>query len=281
MKNGDCNIEITTRKIQLLSKEEYKRIQLDILVSIANICNAYRLNYYLAYGTLLGAIRHKGFIPWDDDIDICLERNNYESLISILKDPKIKKPEWLGVMDNSKEGYYLPFAKAVNLTTIAKQSDSIIQYGIWIDIFPVDTLPPGKIYRTFFVLKANILRDTLIAMTTDFHQDHIKKRLLKLLIRLCGNIFGIDNIYSYTINYIKKYKMNSSEYSACVLSPYGLKEIFKKNDLFQIAEVEFECKRFNAPKEWDIYLTKLYGDYMKIPAERKRTCHNVTAWKVL
>ena len=153
---------------KLLSRDECKQIQINILNEIATICEINGLQYYLAYGTLLGAIRHEGFIPWDDDIDIYLARNDYDRLAMILKNPQTAKPVWLEYYDGDKEGYYYPFAKAVDNTTIAKMEDNKTQHGIWIDIFPMDNIPNSNKKQEKFVKKGKFLRDLSIAMTTDF-----------------------------------------------------------------------------------------------------------------
>ena len=123
-----------------LSNEEIREIQINLLETIKDICERYNIKYSLAYGTLLGAVRHKGFIPWDDDIDIFLQRPDYERLIDIISNQS--EYYWLNVLDvRQKEDYYYPFAKAVDSRTLAKMADNTTPHGIWIDLFPIDHIP--------------------------------------------------------------------------------------------------------------------------------------------
>ena len=121
-------------KAEYLTKEECRNIELNILSAIAKICDDNNLKYFMCGGTMLGAIRHKGFIPWDDDIDIMLLRNDYERLVTILK--KQKEYPWLQLLDSTVDGYYYTFAKAIDNTTCAKMEDNVTDHGLWVDIFP-------------------------------------------------------------------------------------------------------------------------------------------------
>ena len=122
-----------------LTLTEIKQVELGILDYIVDICNKYNLIYYLSYGTLIGAIRHKGFIPWDDDIDISMPRDDYEKFLKITSSGQI----------NSKykclvplvDGYYYEFAKVIDTSTIVEDvSVQSTENGVWVDIFPLDGL---------------------------------------------------------------------------------------------------------------------------------------------
>ena len=265
---------------QQISKEECKRIQIQILDEIAMICKQSGLNYYLAYGTLLGAIRHKGFIPWDDDIDIYMSRDEYEKLLTIMKSPDIKMPHWLELYDGDKDGYYYPFAKAVDNTTIAKMEDNLTKHGIWIDIFPVDRLPDSARKRYLFVKAGKALRDVIIAMTTDFTaQKKDSKRAVKRLISIIASAIGKKRIYHFTEWYYQKYRNSGSDMFACLSSSYGTKEIMHEAELFSPTEVEFESKPYQATEHWEQYLTKLYGEYSVLPPVEQRRVHSITAFR--
>ena len=119
-----------------IEQNEFREIQMCILDEIQRICKENNLKYSLAYGTLLGAVRHKGYIPWDDDIDICLLREDYEKLIAVLKDKNAPgHKEWLTLVDDTCDGYFYPFAKAYDNRTAVKMERHKGEMGIWVDIF--------------------------------------------------------------------------------------------------------------------------------------------------
>ena len=130
------------KKLQL---SEVKQIELDILKNFASFCNEHNLNYVLAYGTLLGCIRHNGFIPWDDDIDVFMLRDDYEKLLSMknLFEDKFSKLKFKNLGDKD---YPFGFLKITDDTTRVeeKEIESKYQYGIWIDIFPLDKVSADK-----------------------------------------------------------------------------------------------------------------------------------------
>ena len=110
--------------------DELRKIQMNILDELKRICNENGLTYYLGSGSLLGAVRHKGYIPWDDDIDIWMVREDYDKLMNLLKDRDIEKADWFSLLDESTEGYYYPFAKAVDNRTELKMERHTDHHGI-------------------------------------------------------------------------------------------------------------------------------------------------------
>ncbi len=273
-----------TENKQLLTSKECKEIQLKILEQVANICDENNLIYCICGGTLLGAVRHKGFIPWDDDIDICMPRKDYSQLISILKNQT--QCDWLSVIDGTEQletKYYLPFAKAVNNKTITKQLGNNMEYGVFIDIFPLDKLPQQKIRRKLLMYKFILLRAIILSMTTDFTTEKYSYKLyLKKLLNMFSKIVGKDNIYKYYKKEIKKCsKINGSEYVGNTFPRYGQKEILKEKLIFKTKKYTFENRKFYGPEDYDTYLSNFYGEYMKLPPEDKREDpHNIVAWKI-
>ena len=261
-----------------LTREESKKDMVDILTAIDCLCKANNIKYSIAYGTLLGAIRHKGFIPWDDDIDICLFREDYDKLMKILK--KQEDYSWLHVLDGlDSDGYYYPFAKAVDNRTIAKQNDNKTEHGIWVDIFPLDAIPADDNVSTKYLRKNLLLRNTILSMVTDFSVlRNVDKLLPKLFLNVIARIIGKRKIFEYTLKYNKKYEGQNSGFVGCLSTPYAMKEKLEKAKLNEFCEVEFEGVRFQAFKEWDYYLSKYYGSYMQLPPEEKRKNHSVIAW---
>jgi len=262
-----------------LSVEECKKIQLKLLSLIDEICKKNNIKYFLAYGTLIGAVRHKGFIPWDDDIDVYMSRKDYETFLEIMRKNNYEN---CLLLDSSNENYYYPFAKIVDSTTMAKMEDNTTQHGIWIDIFPIDKIPFEKKKSLKYRKKCIFWRDLIIAMTTDFSigKEKIKHYEIKRVLSVFAKIIGKRRVLSICEKLNKKY-LNEDLYKlSCLSSPYVLKEDFTDEILFTPDEFEFENCRYCGPKNYDVYLKTIYGDYMKLPPEEKRTTHRMKVWRV-
>lgn len=262
-----------------LTKDECKEIQMELLRSIDKICKENHWWYSLGYGSLLGAVRHKGFIPWDDDIDVIMFREDYEKFLSYVKSQKDKP--WLSIIDGETKDYYYPFAKIVNNKTLAKQNDTVVQHGLWIDIFPLDKTPSDSNESIKFLKKNKFLRDWILASVTDFKNVKFSgKTIAKFFLSLASNIWGIDKLYQYTIKSNKAYANTDSNFVASLSTPYVVNERFKISDIVELDDLEFEKEHFKGIKNWDLYLKQLYGDYMKLPPVEKRRTHELKVLKI-
>ncbi|MDO4921925.1 MAG: LicD family protein [Phascolarctobacterium sp.] len=263
-----------------LDIENIKKIELQILFNFDAFCKAKNLKYYLAGGTLLGSIRHKGFIPWDDDIDVCMPRKDYLKFVKSFDgyDAHLK------VHSNLKGNFGAPFAKIVDTRTRidSKYVQNDIDTHLWIDVFPVDGLPENiadveKIYqRCNFYRRLLLLTDAKLGEgTTAFHK--YSKYLLKPLARIYGKQRCIDNIEKIA----EQYPYESAEYAGIITwGLYGAGERMLKSEFEQAVEVEFEGHKFPAFSCWDSYLKGLYGNYMQLPPVEKRRTHDMTAYLI-
>ena len=261
-----------------INLNEVKKIELDILKNIEKYCKENCLSYYLAGGTLLGAIRHKGFIPWDDDIDVCMPRKDYEFFIKNFSSDKNN----LEVRCNLLNNFDLPFAKIVDLDTIidSKFDESENNKHLWIDIFPVDGLPENIDEVKIIYDKCNFYR-TILGLTTaklgegtTFFRKY-SKYILKPLAKLYGRKRCVDKIEQIA----KSNSYGTSKYVGAVTwGLYGIGERMLKSEFEKSVEVEFEGHKFPAFSCWDSYLTGLYGDYMQLPPVEKRKTHNMTVY---
>lgn len=262
-----------------LSKQECRECELNILKTIHAICEENKLKYYICGGTLLGAVRHNGFIPWDDDIDIMLFRDDYEKLIKILKNQN--KYDWLNVLDSENDGYYYTFAKAVDNRTVAKMEDNLTEHGLWVDIFPYDNLPDNAKKRKKYILKGYFYRSIIMSMTTDFDSNSkIKNRFIKRILKFYSNFLNREKFAKKYEKFSMKYKNINTKFVGCLFSPYKLRECFNREWFEKRKLFSFENEKFYGPADYDKFLSQLYGNYMELPPVEKQRDHKINAWMV-
>lgn len=263
---------------EFITKEKSKEIMLELLNAIDIICEKNSIRYYLCGGTLLGAIRHKGFIPWDDDIDILLFRYDYEKLKAILKKQTLF-PHF-SVLDNNIEGYVYPFMKFVDNRTVARQKDLKVKHGIWVDIFPYDSVPDSPFKRYCFLKLCQINRAIILSTVTDFSGiDKLSiKGFARMILFLVGKIIGIKNMARITERHMVKYNNTQCGCVCCNFSPYVMREYIPYEVIHEYTRVIFEGRKYYSFKNWDTYLSKLYGNYMQIPPKDKQKTHSIKAW---
>lgn len=258
-----------------------KRIQLDILSYLDKFCQENGINYSVSGGTAIGAIRHEGFIPWDDDIDLMMKREDYEKFINTFNDPTgVYKVHCL----ENDENYSLPFAKIEDSRTLLYENSTTETLGINIDIFPSDYLGDtieesedvvDEISKDRFKLKVKLVRPGK-------KNSFIKKLgilIFKALYLAVGKRNIAEKIQDRAISYSNQGK---KMYCGCVVWGYGKKEIIPSYVFNEFIRVNFEDRQFSIVKGYDTYLTSVYGDYMQLPPIEKRqsphTLNNVF-WK--
>lgn len=254
--------------------EELHRRILDIMKYFDQICRENGLTYYLSGGTMLGAVREKGFIPWDDDADLMLPRKDYDRLIEILirrKEPKYQ----LGSLENRPD-WTFPFARLYDDSTeleyeYLKES----KVGVYVDIFPMDGVPEDLTKTKRYYRRIKFLwRCRFSAVKVKF-LPHEKYRFPKKIIqKLCG-LAGANRISRRIDRIAAKRSFEGSKYiGVAVLSNYMERERFCKSDFQDRLEMDFENEKFYVPSGYDHYLSGLYGDYMKRPDQSMQKSHH-------
>ena len=263
-----------------ISNCELKNIELSLLKQIHSFCVDNNLRYFLCGGTLLGAIRHKGFIPWDDDIDIQMPRPDYDYLIK-----NFVSNEDICLLSPGRKDYYYNFTKAVNPKTIVVENNykPISGCGVFIDIFPLDGMPDDEINRKKHFERLDSIRNRI----NSFGLQKPKLRFnLFMFCKQCFNyIYAIKkdvNVYQNEyVNIAKQYDYEKSRYVYLSGGAYHYKEIYEKTIYNGKTLVEFEGEHFFAPVQWDRYLTETYGDYMQLPpADRQVSNHSFNAYYI-
>lgn len=252
-----------------LSIEQVKLLELEVLKDIADFCEENGIEYFLCGGSLIGAVRHQGFIPWDDDIDIAMTRENYDKFVSLYRSDRYK----LCVTDGD-EDFYLPYLKVYDTHTFLKGiTDFGGEMGVWVDIFPVDKLPADDAKRKKFV-KKQIFRQYLIIAATarDIQDRKLSSKLVIYAMRVLKKLFGIKNIdlSRKCISEAKKYSNEETDKMGCVVWGYGMREVCPKEVFEKTVFAPFEHLNLRILEDYDTYLSNIYGDYMKFPPEEER-----------
>ena len=259
-----------------LNNKELKKIQaieLDILKSFDKICKKNKLKYVLTGGTLIGAIRHNGFIPWDDDIDIAMPRNDYNKFIKIQK-KELNKEKYYFQSIETEEKYSSVGAKIRRKNSVYKETLSSISrenQGIWIDIFPIDNISDNKI-SAFFTFTKMFYYKMLLSykLKNNPTTDSLPKKILLSIIKLNSNFYSLKKLKKKYFKLITKTNKKETKNVINFGGVYLLKEKVPREFINNITTHQFEDEKFNIPKNYDEYLTHIYGDYMQLPPKEKR-----------
>ncbi len=267
--------------MKLLSKTEIKQHQLEMLDFIDDICKKNNINYFLSYGTMLGAVRHKGMIPWDDDIDISLYREEYNKLISTINKLNHKKYKILDF--NNSTWYFHNFAALIDTSTLIKDNVKHKKQdtSIFIDIFPIDTFDDLSIVDKTY--KHVALRQLCyLKRSRATHGDSKIKDFIRVLCWYGLRLFNPRYFYKKIDALVSNARNKNGKYEAAIgVGKDKLKEVFPAGTLKEIIHVEFEGRLLPIPKNYDLFLSQFYGDYMTPPSKEIQEwySHNIEAYK--
>ena len=268
-----------------VQKEEFR-----ILQEFDRICQKHKLQYSLAYGTLIGAIRHKGFIPWDDDIDVIMHREHYDKFVRIVRQELTH--DMIYVDHEQEKKYYYGFAKirSKNLNYPEKSTEYLgINQGVWIDIFPFDAIGDVSLIESkkqFNTIKRIHNFFVLSVFTHPNNQDSGYKNVIRSVLYKINNATqNITILRSYMYKKMVKIGTKKNSDSAirhnCIMANLSNKEfnggVLTKEQLNNFVLREFEGVFFPVIKDYDAHLTGIYGDYLTLPEEQDRVSnHSIT-----
>ncbi len=267
---------------EFLTLRQTQDALLEILVVFDEICRKFGLCYSLAYGTLLGAVRHKGFIPWDDDVDVTMPRPDYERLHDMAERGEIVFPEgYLLSPDRGKNPDY-SFMKLMNSAYRISSSTHLEVPYLYLDIFPVDGVADDEATREKDARRNGILiNETMLShWPTIAGPWRIPVRILSLFPYVFLQLFGVRRRAVEKLNRnAQKYPFETSR--ECDCTNFGENRVYVPTDWYRsYEETEFEGHKFMILTHWDEFLTKRYGDYMTPPPADRRETHSLKAYLV-
>ena len=254
-----------------IETEELKKLELDVLIAFRDYCEENGIRYFFTGGTLLGAVRHGGFIPWDDDIDVVMPRKDYERFLAEYpKDGRYKV-----INRKFNKDFYAPYSKLVDTKTeiIEQKIRSIKGMGAFIDIFPLDGLGDSE-----EVAKANVRKSRKFFHYASFCRypyfyfkgfKGFFKNFLILYSFITKNLYfkAIDNLGA-------KHSFEEDLYVGCSFGYNKEREVLERSIFEGAVDMKFEGETFKVPVGYKAYLTSFYDDYMQLPPEEKRVTHH-------
>lgn len=260
--------------------ERIQLIQLRILEEVDRICKLLNIEYFLIGGTALGAVRHRGFIPWDDDIDIGMTRSHYENFLKYAQ-KELSKEYFLQTPRTDPHTLFFYAKVRKNRTVFAQwnEAKTRMHKGIYIDVFPFDCIPDDTRSRLLQFYKVQVLN---VIFTIKQSPLPTKKRsglvgALHKLRWICARLLlkpiPLSFIISCLDRAMKRFNNSNGKYLASLLFPRYLTECISRDDLYPLSLTEFCKKSYPCPNNIAVYLETHYGDYMKLPPERERVNH--------
>lgn len=259
---------------EITNLDELKEIELEIMKKVHKFCCTNNITYYLAYGTLLGAIRHNGFIPWDDDLDIWMFRNDYERFLKEF--PVYGKKEGLYIAyKNTKPRYLRNMFKVCDERTRRSDLNFLCDdpYGVFIDVWPIDGVPDSKLTRFFYLKWIRALRGIFFysisnpELKPEFKKSKWKKLVGLILRKIINPVSFLEYEEKLMTRYDPKKSKNVSCYGSDVLV------IPPQKDFINAVLHEYEDTKFYIPKGYDNILRIRYGDYMILPKNKDERKH--------
>lgn len=258
-------------KMNVEELRNYQLAQLELLDITDEICEKLNLTYYLIGGTLLGAVRHKGFIPWDADIDIAMPREDYEAFLNYWKENP--SASYFYQHYTTEKNHLLPHATLKIKNTKVVMKERLSKYtpqceGIYMDIFPLDNPPDSPEQQKKQANKIKQIKGIIeLKAGYQYSSTSFCKKMMKKCIQLVLSPFSLKYLNKQLDNCMKKYSVKNGQYLVSMASHYSYTKQLMPAEVYGTpTRILFEDKLFNSPSKVDDYLTRIYKDYMKLPS---------------
>ncbi len=251
--------------------DELRSLQMAILDSVHEFCQKQNLRYFLSSGTLLGAVRHGGYIPWDDDLDIYMPRDDYEVFLKTFSEPT---GNYRVVSQSSAHNYYYTFAKVVDSRTrmVEKEVEGF-EIGVYIDVFPVDYVSDDEAERQRVFRRKKLLYK--IRRCKIAHANPLRSRLAYWCYRL------LPVSVAWTERQLRRLTvLPQPTQTVCNMTEAGpsIMGCFTASDIAEQVDIKFEGKTYKTMVGYRHYLECTYGDYMTLPPPEQRVTHHFEAY---
>lgn len=253
--------------------EQVKYAQLDLITELDRICKKHDLPYFMVGGTLIGAVRHNGFIPWDDDIDVGMLWEDYQKLRQACDqdlDPAYMLHDWYSDPNSPH-----PFFKLKIRGTHYREElsgNSKMDDGIFIDIFPFDNVPDNKLAQRLQAMERKIIRKILL-VRCGFVLDggSLPKKIVYGLLKVLSYIRSVEGWKKRFEKVRTRYNNKKTPFVVNMCGAYSYEKEKKPRTMMEnTVSHAFEDRQFSIPADYDTYLRGCYGDYMQLPPEEKR-----------
>ena len=261
-----------------VTPQEQKQIMLDIMDYIDDICKKNNIRYSLFYGTLLGAVRHKGFIPWDDDMDICMMRDDYNKFLHVVNGDENAPFRFLSI--DTDPHYYMLIPKMIDRrTTLIENIPTPYPLGVWVDVFVIDYLADD--YKQSCKIQQKLQFYTNLLMPGYIGYREGRNKLKQLIL----------NIGMFSQRFLNREKMlrkmdcmvknnQSAEYCGSVIENDSSSKMIMPSSWYrETKDIEFEGRSYCIYQHYDDILTRIYGNYMELPpVEKRASTHTFEAY---
>ena len=255
--------------------EELKKIQIEILDEFDAFCRKHGLYYWLDYGTLIGAIRHKGYIPWDDDVDIGMLREDYEKAAVLFNQESNGLYRFFTPENNDQHRYSIGKLVKTN-TVLYEYGFEGVKTGVYVDVFPYDNCPVSEPEKNKIFRKRDFLGRVRRLQLPIRAEIKGIKRICYIAGSSVMKVVPGNSIEKKLDKNARKYENLDAEKVCLFVDPYDEKKLTIPKKTFQhLIEVEFENKMYFAPAEYDYWLSAYYGEYMTLPPVEERKGHHV------
>lgn len=264
--------------------DELKTIQLDILSAVSDFCRSNNIRYSLACGTMLGCIRHKGYIPWDDDVDIYLLREDYDKMVRVF--PQILNGKYAFATYERNKAYTKTFGKVYDVRTRLEESHGDTTFmGVNIDVFPIDRVPETEEnWRDYDNIRRKLIEYHFIKSygfkILKYHREYsFSKNVVNVIGKAFLRCIPLRCLTKLVDRYCRKYNNTSSPYCFECVQGILQKRPFPISVFESIVEKPFENRSFMAFNDYDSYLTNAYGNWQQLPpVEKQVSHHSFNAW---